>query len=309
MEEEKFKISDRAPQGLFLRSEPVVSEATKIAVLPMGQEVTKLAESNLVNWWQVTTNLHGGDLTGFVNKTFLTAIEDFDEPETVNSISSVHLQRSAAVTRRNKVWAYALNEAGQPRRNATASAADKAAALTEIVDWLAVENANHLRYKPIPRATYCNIYAYDYCFLAGVYLPRVWWTSRALIDLAAGRNVTPVYGETVHELNANSLFMWFQEFGSNFGWRRTGSLEEMQNAANNGQVVIISAQNKIPNRSGHIVAVVPETSANKAARASGTVVRPLQSQAGRTNRKYQTDLWWIRLASTFRAHSFWINAS
>lgn len=309
MAQEKYKVSDQAPQGLFLRSEPVVNEATKIAVLPMGQEVTKLSESGVANWWQVSTKLQGSDLTGFVNRTFLVKIEDFTDPETVNTIASVHLQRTAAVTRRNKAFAFALNEAGQPRRDTTASPGDKVEALTRIVDWLDVENTAHLRYKPITNATYCNIYAYDYCYLARVYLPRVWWTQRALIDLAAGRNVAPIYGETVHELNANSLFVWFEEFGQDFGWRRTGSINEMQNAANNGQVVIISAQNRIPNRSGHIVAVVPETSTNKAVRESGVVTKPLQSQAGRTNHKYQTDRWWIRLASTFRAHSFWINGS
>lgn len=307
MAQEEYKVGESAPQGLFLRSEPVVNESTKIAVLPMGQKVTKLAESSVANWWQVSTSLQGSNLTGYVNSRFLTAV--FTGPGSVNGITSVHLERTSPVTRKNKAWAYALNEAGQPRRDATASASAKAAALTSIVNWLSVENATHLRYQPIPNATYCNIYAYDYCYLAGVYLPRVWWTARALIDLSAGRPVTPIYGQTVHELNANSLFVWFEDFGSDFGWRRTGSIDEMQNAANNGQVVIISAQNKIPNRSGHICAVVPETSGNQAVREGGAVVRPLQSQAGRTNHKYWTDRWWVRLASTFRAHSFWINRS
>ena len=84
----------------------------------------------------------------------------------------------------------------------------------------------------------------------------------------------------------------------------------MQTAANNGQVAIICAANRIPNRSGHITPVVPETTANKAERSgSGIVIKPLQSQAGRTNRKYQTDPWWNRLASTFREHGFWINGA
>ncbi|MDQ3064509.1 MAG: hypothetical protein M3R14_16845, partial [Acidobacteriota bacterium] len=142
-----------------------------------------------------------------------------------------------------------------------------------------------------------------------VYLPRVWWMPQALIDLAAGRNVQPIYGETVAEKNANSLFEWLKNFGPTFGWKRTASLEEMQDAANNGQVAVICAANRIPNRSGHIVLVVPETNANKAERTDGVVVKPLQSQAGRNNHNYHTDLWWVRLASTYREHGFWINAS
>ena len=57
--EEDFKISDKAPQGLFIRSAPVATEATKIAVLPMGQKVKKLTESSTLGWWQVSTKLEG----------------------------------------------------------------------------------------------------------------------------------------------------------------------------------------------------------------------------------------------------------
>lgn len=309
MATQKFKVSDKAPSGLYLRSEPVVKESTKILILPMGKEVVKLGESGAANWWQVSADMQGETFTGFVNSTFLTAVSDFTPPAGTKTISAVHLFRSNAVTRKNKVWAYALNETNQPTRDPNAAPADRVKSLTKIVNWLDVENTAHLRYKPIPSATYCNIYAYDYCFLAGVYLPRVWWMSKALIDLNAGKKVTPIYGETVGELNANSLFTWFKEFGGMFGWNRTASVDEMQTAANNGQVVIICAQNKIPNRSGHICPVVPETNANKAERTNGVVVRPLQSQAGRTNRKYQTNPWWNILASTFREHAFWINAA
>jgi hypothetical protein len=307
MAQENFKVGNNAPSGLFLRSEPVVTEATKIGILPMGHKVKKLAESSTPGWWEVSTTLDGGNMTGFINSTFLTPTADFVPPESVSGIKSVHLTRTASVARSNKAFAFALNENGQPRRDPNASAANKAAKLTEIVEWLDVANTNHLRYKRLPNATYCNIYAYDYCFLARVYLPRVWWTSRALIDLRAGRNVVPIYGETVHELNANSLLMWLKEFGTDFGWRRTASLDEIQTAANSGQAVVISAQNRIPNRSGHICAVVPETASHKAVRSGGQVIRPLQSQAGATNFKYRTERWWINLASTFREHGFWIN--
>lgn len=305
--EKDYRIGDKAKQGLFIRSAPVINESTKIAVLPFGQKVKKLTESSTLNWWQVSTDLHGAEIIGYVNSLLLTAVKDFVEPETVSGISKVHLQRNGGVTRINKAWAYALNEAGQPTRDTSASAANKAKALTDIVKWLNVENKSHLRYKPIPNATYCNIYAYDYCYLAGAYLPRVWWMSKALIDLSAGKSVQPIYGKTVSEINANTLFEWLKNFGPRFGWRRTASIDELQEAANAGQVAIVCAANKVPGKSGHIVAVVPETGSNKAERDDGVVVKPLQSQAGRTNHNYQTDVWWIRLAANFREHSFWIN--
>jgi hypothetical protein len=308
--EQEYKVSDEAAQGLYIRTAPIVTDSTKIAALPMGQKVTKLTESSTPNWWQVSTDLDGTELIGYVNSAFLIASKSFVAPKAVKGVSRIDLQRSGDVTRKNKAWAYALNETGRPTRNATSSAANKVKALTDIVKWLDVENTGHLRYKPVHKGpTYCNIYAYDYCYLAGVYLPRVWWDAKSLINLNSGKSVTPVLGKTVFEQNANSLFKWLKDFGSAFGWRRTVSLDDLQNAANNGQVVIISAINKIPNESGHIVAVVPETSSNKAERKDGLVVKPLQSQAGRDNHIYQTDPWWIKRAAAFREHGFWINAS
>lgn len=309
MAQENYRINDDAPQGLFLRSEPVVNESTRIVVLPMGHEVKKLSESSVTPWWEVSTELQGSDLTGFVNSRFLTRSEDFIPIDTVSRITSVHLRRNAAVTRRNEAWAFALNENGMPRRDPNDSPAEKVAALTRIVEFLDVANNNFERYKPVPNggSTYCNIYAYDYCYLAGVYLPRVWWDSEALIDLEAGRDVQPAYGQTVDELSANSLFNWLRQYGSRFGWRRVVSIREMQDAANNGQVVVVSAHHRLTNSSGHITAVVPETGANRAVRQNGAVVQPLQSQAGRVNRKYQTNLWWVDRAPDFREHGFWIN--
>jgi hypothetical protein len=303
----KYKVSDKASLGLFLRSEPVPKkEANKLAVLPMGQEVIKLADAEAAGWWNVSTTIDGTVVTGFVSSKFLTPVADFTPPPAIKGIKAVHLFSDQKVARSNERYPYALNEQGQPTRDGAASTADKAKQLIQIIKWLDVENK--IRYSPKVH-TYCNIYAYDYCYLAGIFLPRVWWNSKALLDLKAGKSVTPVYGKTVDEINANSLFGWLKDFGPTFGWKRTFDLDEMQNAANSGQVVIICAPNKIPNKSGHICPVVPETAAQKAIRAGGKVTRPLQSQAGRNNHQYQTDAWWIRLSSTFREHGFWINAS
>ena len=80
------------------------------------------------------------------------------------------------------------------------------AELGAILEWLAPDDVRHTRYQPRDHATFCNVYAHDYCHLAGVYLPRVWWTAGAIERLAGGERVAPRYAQTVDELRANDLF-------------------------------------------------------------------------------------------------------
>ena len=93
--------------------------------------------------------------------------------------------------------------------------------------------------------TFCNIYAHDYCFLANVYLPRVWWTPGAIEQLARGEKVELLYEKTIDEQRANDLFRWLRDFGPRFGWRQTGTLTKLQEAANLGGIGIIVARRKI----------------------------------------------------------------
>lgn len=307
MPQSKFRVGEKAPLGLFLRTEPLVQDNTKIAVLPMGQVVTKLAEGSKAGWWEVSTTLDGVAVKGFVSAKFLVPQEEFSTPPPQSSISAVHLQSNTPVKRNAKRWPFALNEPGQPTRNSSAPSSVKVKELGSIIKWLDVETK--IRYKPQPSATYCNIYGYDYCYLAGVYLPRVWWTSSAIAKLKAGKPVSPIIGQTVLEIRANGLFDWLREYGATFGWRRVfNNLNELQNAANDGHVVAILAQHKVPNLSGHIGMVAPETSAHNAVRTGSVVVRPLQSQAGRTNRSYWTPpTWWVN--SKYKDFGFWINSA
>ncbi|WP_128543081.1 SH3 domain-containing protein [Larkinella soli] len=301
-----FRVSDKASQGLNLRSQPVVKDNTKKAVLPMGHRVTKKAEAPVAPWWEVSTTIEGTDVEGFVSSAFLVPETAFVPPLPHSSLSPVHLSTNKPVVRANKDrMAFALNEPGQKTRDKTGSGEEKAAQLTAIVNWLGVEKNN--RYAPTPSQTFCNIYAYDYCFLAGAYLPRVWWSATSLDKLGRNIEVAPIFAQTVNELNANSLFNWLKEFGPTFGWTRTFDFTQMQNAANDGLVVVVCAQNKVPNRSGHITAIVPETDVKKAKRTGTAVAEPLQSQAGRNNQAYFTRNWWT--APTFRDFGFWINAS
>jgi hypothetical protein len=236
------------------------------------------------------------------------AIPECAEPTT--GVVAVYMpRRSGVITRRTeRATPHSLNEPNQPGRNG-ATAAERCAELAAIIDWLGVDEDSHLRYQPKPGTTYCNIYAHDYCFLAGVYLPRVWWTAAAIECLAKGETVEPLYENTIEEQRANDLFRWLRDFGLRFGWRQTGTLSKLQEAANLGGIGIIVARRKEDGKSGHIVAVVPETNEQRAKRDSkGNVTAPLQSQAGSVNFRYRAapNEWWK--GEQFADSAFWIHA-
>ncbi|HJU91488.1 MAG TPA: hypothetical protein VJ656_01030 [Pyrinomonadaceae bacterium] len=300
----KFKVGDKAPHGLFIRTAPVPQNGTKKALLPMGQLVVRKSISDVTPWWEVSTTLQSTALDGFVNSDFLVPEGSFTPPVEHSSLSPVHLRSALSVTRSGTARANPLNETNQPTRDAMATSADKVKALGKIIQWLDVENKK--RYKPTGSSTFCNVYSYDYCFLADAYLPRVWWMPNALAKILSGTPQSPIYAQTVEELTANRIFNWLKEFGPKFGWRRTFDLTELQNAANDGQVGIICAQRVDLHKPGHICPVVPETSTLKAGRSASSVVKPLQTNAGRTNWKYVARIWWNQ--SQFREFGFWIHA-
>lgn len=310
----KYKVT---ANELRLRSTPnSQTHRNIIAVLSNGQLVEKIADSG-PDWWEVRTLLSGGSsATGFVVSRYLEAITPEANPAPVptstpasileNFVTPVHLQENKAnVTRKVTTGrAYPLGEPNRPSRDGSSVAA-ASASIHQIINWINVEQS--ARYAPTSSSTYCNIYAHDYCYLNGVFLPRVWWTSKALIELNHRNRVPIQYGQTVNELNANNLLRWLLEWGDDFGWRRVFDLNELQAEANLGKVCIISARNVNENSSGHICAVVPENDLNKAVRnADGSVRIPLQSQAGRTNKKYfNNSLWW--LTRTFADFGYFVH--
>lgn len=290
------------PLGLNLRREPIVAAHTKMAVLHAGQQVQRLAGDSTAYWWQISAEVGGTSLTGWVASDYLEPVQASPSaPDSFTALRAVHLSEGPQTTRAvDGRRAFPLGEPGIPRRNATTHAG-KVEDLGRIIQALDVENS--ARYLPDGGTTYCNIYAYDYCYLARVYLPRVWWKASAIADLVRGREVQPRYGETLQELNANALTDWLEEFGPAFGWARVFEAAELQDAANQGHVCVIAAQRTDLNRSGHICAAVPETSQEKALTSSGVLTRPLQSQAGRDNFQYGTPHWWTR--DVFRKFGFW----
>jgi hypothetical protein len=287
---DRFRVNDQAPLGLNLRSEPDPSANNILAVIPSGHEVTKLSDSDVANWWKVETTLNGTTATGFVNSKFLSPFDSGSIP-LHTGVVEVHLTPHN-VTRQNTMRAFPLSETPPIRRHKDDPEDQRKRAINDLLDWFNVETS--ARYRPSGGMTFCNIYAYDYCFMTEAYVPRVWWTQRAILKLQAGENVPVQYGETVNELTANNLTQWFKDWGPHFNWRRTVDLTELQEAANDGKVCITVAKAKplSHNGHGHIVAVVPETTVFRAVRVNGKVTQTVQSQAGGHNHEHIVRIWW-----------------
>lgn len=203
-------------------------------------------------------------------------------------------------------YPFPIGEAGRPTRDPAAPAAQRVQQLRALADWLDVERS--ARYLPGGGKTFCNIYAADYLYLAGVYLPRVWWTGPALLRFGQGQAVDVVYGDTVSEILADQLLEWLLRFGPGFGWRRVFDASALQAAANAGGVGVICADAAVVGRHGHITVVVPEDATHSAVRdADGHVLQPLQSQAGSRNFRYGSagPSWWQ--STHYRDRGFFVH--
>lgn len=300
-----------AASALNLRDRPRVTRTSRIATLPQGAGVEALGVPDSEGWLKVRTVVDGRLLAGYVASAYLTPFDgddrNFLRVESRQPLPEAHLSEGNPVVRRQRGGgrAHPLGEADMPRREAS-TPEQRAEQLVQIVNWLAPAKTQHLRYQPNSQATYCNILAHDYCYLAGAYLPRVWWTPSALRSIERGQTVRPAYDRTVREIRANGLHDWFGDYGSVFGWRREVSLDLLQAAANHGEVCAIVAKHVNEGVSGHITVVVPENGKHLALRsARGEVTHPLQSQAGRKNATWFAGprTWWT--ASRFSSFAFW----
>lgn len=193
--------------------------------------------------------------------------------------------------------AWRINDPAAPAGNGTPGR------LWEIADYLNVESSK--RYEPRKGKTYCNVYASDFCNLAGAYLPRVWWMKTD----GCYKKVNPVYGKTVREMSANSLWKWLEDYGDIFGWDFIWGrgydkrFSVAQQYVNEGKIVIISGFNmKGP---GHICVVLPESREIKA-RAD----HPVISEAGGINYKATNLSYWWKIqnkTTKFTGLGVWVN--
>ena len=290
---------------LNVRRTPSITPTNIIGRLGYGEVVEKVRDA--VSGW---LEIRSGALHGFVSAHFMKASPT---PVTNISPSQPFIPLPAAFPPDTRATLSSTEMRHCPlgalqTRPRTAGQMDEArvAELHDIVAALDVEHS--ARYQPTSQSTFCNIYAYDLCYLAGAYLPRVWWVDKALIELSRGAQLPVIYGKTVRELNANSLFEWLTEWGDEFGWKHCSDTNELQAEVNRGAVGLISAQRAVLARSGHIVAVLPETSTRVGGRSNNSVTEPLQSQAGARNKQYFCNRWWIDRGPEFRAFGFWVHA-
>ena len=218
------------------------------------------------------------------------------------------VQMGTATRRVDLAAAHSLNEPHQPVCAGT-TPAERLRDLDAIVDYLEVERPDHRRYQPREGLTFCNVYAHDICHLAGVYLPRVWWTPAAVESLRRGDVVAPALGKTIKEQRANALFGWLRDFGPEFGWRRIDTATRLQFEVNHGGIGVIVARHTDPRRPGHVTVILPETPDFRAERAAdGSVIALLQSQAGAVNFRRGTGRpeWWK--GDEFAESEFWLHA-
>ena len=292
--------------GGNLRSLPTTRYGQPVTLLPQGQLLRVLGPS-APGWLRVRASVGGSDVLGHMAESRLEAVPAEAPVATVGpvpapapapapTIPPAHMAENNAAAHRAGTGGRAspIGEPGRPTRDLAASPATRVAQLATLADWLAVHTS--ARYARTPDATFCNVYAADYCYLAQAYLPRVWWTNPALLRLAGGEVVPVLYGDTVRELRADDLFAWLVDMGPRFGWRRVFDGSALQAAANGGGVGIICADRLAAGRAGHITVVVPEDAGHRAQRdADGHVTQPLQSQAGASNHRYGSagKNWWL----------------
>jgi hypothetical protein len=306
---------------LRVRSEPKVSTpptTNVVAQLPDGHVVRAVSNKLLKGFREIETRLNGAHIQGFASADFLKEAppgadipiaEPAPTPPATGIGAVIMPRKDGSITKRTEIaGAHSLNEPNMPTRKGS-TATELCAELAAIIDYLAVDKATHKRYRPRSGLTFCNIYTHDYCHLAGVYLPRVWWTPGAIERLAQGAKVGPLIGDTIAEMRANDLFRWLRDFGLRFGWRQTGTLTKLQQEVDQGAIGLIVARRKEDGKSGHIVAVVPETTDERAKRnGAGEVTHSLQSQAGAVNFQYGTGKlnWWK--GDQFAESAFYLHA-
>lgn len=302
-----------AAASLNLRNQPKVHPSTRVTSLSQDTPVEQLGEAGVEGWVMVRVMLKGVLREGFVAAKHLRPLPRGAayalESHPLDAIALPPARMSAGkreITRTGTSGRlYPLGEAGHPKVTGT-TPETRGRQLLEIIGWLDCENPDHKRYQASGAATYANTYVCDYCQLAGVYLPRVWWTADALVRIAQEERVDVAFGRTVRELSTNALCDWLDDHGPTFGWHREIELIDLQAAANAGEVCLVIAKSRDLNRPGHAVAILPEHDGCQAKRdRAGDVLRPAESQCGARNVRCATapSAWW--LSEKYQGYGFW----
>ena len=295
--------------SLNLRKQPKIVDGNVLCVLPPDTIVEEINVTVQDNFKQIKTVLNNNLIEGFASLKYLqpTTSQLPSIEETSLEVIAVHYPPgNKIITRSSTARVFPLNEQGLIKFDLKneSDIEKRKQKIRDVIEYLDVEHS--ARYAPDSSSTFCNIYAYDVAYCLGAYLPRVWWTPDSIVKLQHQQKVAIEYDKTVTELTANRISDWFDKFGTSFGWRRLFDLNTFQDEVNKGQLGILVAQRINLNNPGHIVAVVPETAGNSAKRVNGQVIAPLQSQAGRINKKYSAANTWWEDKTRFKKFSFWL---
>ena len=167
--------------------------------------------------------------------------------------------------------------------------------LHEIANWLNASKSR--RYAPSENESFCNVYAYDFCYLSCVYLPRAVFSRPD----ENGRQ------ELYSEYTSNQIVDWLEQKGKFFGWQKANSLTVLQEQANAGNVCLITARSKPGYEHGHISVVLPESNSILAQRVGENVQIPVQSMAGQQPKTcFVEEAWWIE--ERYQEPDYWFAA-
>lgn len=172
-------------------------------------------------------------------------------------MNAFHIHSKNAVTRHQKTTRlFCLSDADMPKGNGLPES------LINIAKYL--DPKNSVRYGGSKAFSY--LYVYDFCYLAGCYLPIVWWGD------ANNPNDLKV------SFKACNQYYWLQEEGKEFGWKEVETEKEACDLTEVGHVVIVAALSKREEGDGMISvslpSALPHDTPIQSMAGTGTVVSP-----------------------------------
>ena len=162
-------------------------------------------------------------------------------------MNPIHLHSKVPVTRlqtTNLQRQHCLNEAEMPKGDGTQMA------LRKILHYLHEAD----RYKKTGD-NLSGLFLYDVAYLAGAYVPRVWYSDASLSEEGIGKEVSD---ERLRELNNNDLFDWFKIYSREFGWKPVADFVTAQEYASVGNLVVIISQARNRYKHGLVSVIVPQ---------------------------------------------------
>lgn len=195
-------------------------------------------------------------------------------------MNAYHLHSSIPVTRMQVTTReYALYEPDMPKGKGLPED------LLTINEFLNPENSKRYGGKK----TFTHVFAYDFCYLAGCYIPNLW---------PSGGDLT----EPLTRMNARTMWDWFIDCGMHFGWQEVETEIQAQDLANVGHLVTIIGSAKTWESPGCMTIVMPSTGGKFERHNLASKDIPHQARAGKIH--IRTD--WYK-SNTWREYKIWVN--